>query len=411
MADIISTDPNKLLEDFQTAYYNQIGKRMTVGSEEYTLSSAFTYVLSQYAALINASYKNQIIETANGVFLDNIAARYNLSRKPEAYSNPWFEGRFYFSTNSEHYDTWCEKNTVSITVGGHIYKNDERFAAMTDVSVRFVCTEPHNDYSSKTELIDALKTAKDHLGANLFDPTFLTSYRISEMQGITHELTDDELREYIKSSKQLYVPGVAGAFEALAKASSKDIVDARVLVQGDNGFVPGNVDLYCKPYNYTYHSNYAYMVRQLDIPRVLPLIEAQNLAVIGQTVSVYEATPYTHRRSYAFYCPKAYETNEYTELYKRKFRAVVGYLNNRILKIGEPYAPSIVMLYMARPLSEISTNPVDFGFVPEDGEYQAFERYEALPVLGFQVSSDYVYVPGPTEFVRVYYSDININYM
>ena len=78
MTDILNTNPNAILEDFQTAYYNQIGKRMTIGSEEYVLSSVFTYVLSLYAGLVNQSYKNQNVDTASGEFLDNLAARYNL---------------------------------------------------------------------------------------------------------------------------------------------------------------------------------------------------------------------------------------------------------------------------------------------------------------------------------------------
>jgi len=66
--DILNTNPSTLLEQFQNAYFDQIGSRMTIGSEEYTLSSIFTYVLSMYAGLINNSYDNQNLDTASGIF-------------------------------------------------------------------------------------------------------------------------------------------------------------------------------------------------------------------------------------------------------------------------------------------------------------------------------------------------------
>ena len=63
MTEIMNTNPNQILENFQNSYFQQIGRRMQIGSEEYTLSSVFTYVLSLYSGLINQSYKNQRIES------------------------------------------------------------------------------------------------------------------------------------------------------------------------------------------------------------------------------------------------------------------------------------------------------------------------------------------------------------
>ena len=122
--DILNTSPNAILEQFQNAYFDQIGSRMTIGSEEYTLSSIFTYVLSMYASLINNSYDNQNLDTASGIFLDNIAARYNLNRTPEVYSNPWFEGYFKFDSKSPYYNRPFDPKMVTIIVDGHKYYND-----------------------------------------------------------------------------------------------------------------------------------------------------------------------------------------------------------------------------------------------------------------------------------------------
>ena len=412
MADIINTNPNALLESFQSAYYNQIGSRMQIGSEEYILSSVFTYVLSLYAGLVNQSYKNQNIDTASGEFLDNLAARYNLSRTPEVYSNPWFEGRFYFDASSYRGRSF-DAGELRITVGEHEYTNSTKvFSAADNVLIRFICLEAHKDYLSKSELIEALKQVKDPTGVKVFVEMYLTNYNISEMQSVSTELSDDELREYIKENRQLYVPGVAGSFEALAKSSSNGITDARVRVQGDVGFRPGYVELYCKPYFYQSHAKYADMIRAIDIPNVASVIKEKNLATIGQKVIVNGATPLNDARGYRFFVPKAYQSSEYTTLYSYKFYAVRGYMNNKILKINEPFIPSVAVSYMTKSLSELSNDPADFGFAPEDTEYQYFDKYKDLPVIGLESITNYTKRDSsPTSFIYMNASSVEFTFI
>ena len=412
MADILNTNPNTLLENFQSAYYNQIGARMQIGSEEYILSSVFTYVLSLYAGLINNSYKNQNVDTASGEFLDNIASRYNLSRTPEVYSNPWFEGRFYFNASTYRGRSF-DVGELQITVGDHTYTNSTKISSATDsVLIRFICTEARKDYLSKSELIEALKQVEDPTGAKVFVETYLTNYDISEMQSVSAELSDDELREYIRENRQLYVPGVAGSFEALAKSSSKDITDARVRVQGDVGFRAGYVELYCKPYFYQSHAKYADMIRAIDIPNVASVIKEKNLATIGQRVTVNGATPLNDVRGYRFFVPKAYQSSEYTTLYSYKFAAVSGYMNNKILKINEPFIPSVAVSYMTKSLSELSNDPTDFGFAPEDTEYQYFDKYKDLPVIGLESITSYTKRDSsPTSFIYMSISSVEFAFI
>ena len=412
MADIINTNPNTLLESFQSAYYNQIGARMQIGSEEYILSSVFTYVLSLYAGLINNSYKNQNIDTASGEFLDNLASRYNLSRTPEVYSNPWFEGRFYFNASSYRGRSF-DVGELQIVVGDHKYTNSTKISSAADnVLLRFICTEAHKDYLSKSELIEALKQVEDPTGAKVFVEMYLTNYNVSEMQSISAELSDDELRKYIKENRQLYVPGVAGSFEALAKSSSRDITDARVRVQGDVGFRPGYVELYCKPYFYQSHAMYADMIRAIDIPNVASVIKEKNLATIGQKVIVNGATPLNDVRGYRFFVPKAYQSSEYTTLYSYKFAAVRGYMNNKVLKINEPFIPSVAVSYMTKSLSELSNDPTDFGFAPEDTKYQSFDKYKDLPVIGLESITSYTKRDSsPTSFVYMNASSVEFTFI
>ena len=381
--DILNTSPNTILEQFQNAYFDQIGSRMTIGSEEYTLSSIFTYVLSMYAGLINNSYDNQNLDTASGIFLDNIAARYNLNRTPEVYSNPWFEGYFKFDSKSPYFNRPFDPKMVTIVVDGHKYYNDSVILQTTDQQpIRWVSTTKHNDYLSSYELYKVLKDAKDLDDNTVFDLDEYFSTYLTNINSVAHELDDEAFREYIKRSKQLYIPGIAGSFEALAKNCSDNVMDARCRVQTDKGFIKGNVDLYCKFYSYNEHQDYWGYIRQLETPYIKNAIESKNLIVIGQTLHVMPANRVTDSRQYTFYVSKVYNTQNYKQLLYLKFRSVMGYLNNKGLKIGEDYYPTRLITMMQRPLSEISTNPKDFGWLETDYAYVEFGKYESLPVIG-----------------------------
>lgn len=381
--DILNTSPNAILEQFQNAYYDQIGSRMTIGSEEYTLSSIFTYVMSMYAGLINNSYDNQNLDTASGIFLDNIAARYNLNRTPEVYSNPWFEGYLKFDKKSPYYNRPFDPKTISIIVDDIEYVNDSIIAqTMGQQPIRWVSTTKHNVYLSSYELYNVLKDAKDLKGNAVFDLEAYYLTYLTNINSVSHELDDEAFREYIKQSKQLYIPGIAGSFEALAKNYSDNVVDARVRVQTDKGFIKGNVDLYCKFFSYNEHSDYWGYIRQLEPNYIKQAIESKNLIVIGQTLHVMPANRVTDSRNYTFYVSKVYNTQSYKQLLYLKFRSVLGYLNNKGLKIGEAYYPTKLITMMQKPLSEISTNPKDFGWLETDYAYTEFSKYEGIPVIG-----------------------------
>ena len=401
--DILNTNPSTLLEQFQNAYFDQIGSRMTIGSEEYTLSSIFTYVLSMYAGLINNSYDNQNLDTASGIFLDNIAARYNLNRTPEVYSNPWFEGYFKFDNNSPYYNRPFDPKMVTIVVDGHEYYNDSVIVQAVDQQpIRWVSTQPHQDYLSSYELHKTLENAKDLAGNKVFDLEPYFSTYLTNLNSVTRVLDDEAFREYIKRSKQLYIPGIAGSFEALAKNCSDNVVDARCRVQTDKGFIKGNVDLYCKFYNYNEYDIYHAIIPPMELPYIEQAIKEKNLLVIGQNLNVKRANRLYDTRSYAFFINKVYNTSVYQELYNLKFKAVRGYLNNKGLKIGEDYFPTKLIVMMTQPLTQFSSDPHDFGWNLSDIGYKKFDEYKDLPVIGLSsISSMDKRTCGPTENVYI----------
>ena len=401
--DILNTSPNAILEQFQNAYFDQIGSRMTIGSEEYTLSSIFTYVLSMYAGLINNSYDNQNLDTASGIFLDNIAARYNLNRTPEVYSNPWFEGYLKFNPKSPYFNRPFDPKTINIIVDGHEYYNDSVIVQTTDQQpMRWVSTKEHQDYLSSYELHKVLEVAKDLAGNTVFELEPYFSTYLTNINSVARELDDESFREYIKRSKQLYIPGIARSFEALAKNCSDNVVDARCRVQTDKGFIKGNVDLYCKFYNYNEYDTYHQIIPPMELPYIEQAIKEKNLLVIGQNLNVKRADRLYDTRSYAFFINKVYNTSVYQELYNLKFKAVRGYLNNKGLKIGEDYFPTRLIVMMTQSLTQFSTDPHDFGWNPTDIGYKKFDEYKDLPVIGLaSISSMDKRTCNPTENVYI----------
>lgn len=401
MNELINTNPNAILEQFQSAYYSQIGRRMSIGQEEYTISSIFTYVLTLYAGLINASYKNQITETASGVYLDNIASRYNLTRTPEVYSNPFFEGVFWIWDDCEYYGRTYPVGKFKITVAGHVYSNSISFKAEEDTVCRFVCEEAHTDALSHAELMEALEKVEDSLENSVFD---LDGHKqdITGLQSVQTPMDDDDFRAYIKENRFLYTPGIAGSFEALAKASSTTIRDAHTRVQGESGFHPGFVDIFCKANDLEGEDQMRKVMRLVDIPALESLIMDKNLLVIGQTLNIQAAQEIPDARFYRFFVPKQYNSSEYTALYVRKFKAVIGYLNKYSLGVGVPFMPSMVLNLMLKPLSEVSNDPADYNY-PEDNDiYTSFDKYKDLPVIGLESVTDYSKLDcSATQYIRL----------
>lgn len=391
MGDIISANVSDILEQFQDAYYKQIGNRMQIGSEEFTDASVYSYVLSLYANLINQTYKNQFIDTAQGMYLDNLASKYNLSRTPDTFSNPYFEGSFAFKKDSAWWGKVIAKGELEITIGDYKYTNYNRIDAdtwtYTTALIRFVCNDKHGDVLSASDIKKAVDANLDANGKQILECLEITS-----MQSTVNEMTDDELRQYIQTNKWRYVSGLASSFESAAMASSNLIADARVRRQGDDDFIIGNVDLYIRPKLNIDDPDLPNCCKVFDIPFVANVIDSLNIATVGQAVNVIEATPKERYADYEFYVPKLYNDPKYVSMYRMKFNACCGYMNNYMLKVNDTFFVSTLVTMMCSDLSQYSTNVSDFGYQDYyDTYYQdEFEKFKALPVIGLKSCSNMV---------------------
>ena len=401
MTDIINANPTDILENFRNAYYDQVKFPMQIGSEEYILSSVFTYVLSAYSALVNQSYKNQVLETASGEFLDNIGKRYGLTRTPEAFTNPWFEGYFIINENSDiytdpnHTDHVFDEHELEINIGSKTFvnntvvdvtRNTDGEGNIIPFSCRFVCTQSAPLPFKNPEFKSTYLNAEDGSGNLAFDDESAIYKDFVLLVQDGHELTDEEFRKYIKENKYRYNPGMAGAFESVAKLTTPYIVDARCRTQKDPGFIPGNVDLFVKPMhiNKTYpaQANMYNLVRTQDLDAITSNCDRAGIITVGQLLNVSMAIPQNDCRRYTFYIAPEYHTETYIHLYRLKFNASLGWLNNH-LKIGETFIASNVVQIMKQDLSTLSANLMDFGIVDEaSDEYKLFNKYCALPIYG-----------------------------
>ncbi len=379
-----------VLENFQKAYLNQIGKRMTIGSEEYTLTSVFSYVLAAYIALINKAYDNRFLDTASGQYLDNIAKQYNLDRKPVSFGNPFFEGTF--NLDAERYYAAGE---YIISLAGHDYSNSVpiNIHAVNEFN-RFTCLEDHSEYLDAKTIIEAL----ENIGIQY-------SHIIGNgLQNCPTEMIDDEeFREYIRQNKRLYNPGIAESFEAAARAYADYIIDAKVIRQSDSTyFEPGKVDLMIKVNDNAVRDSFA--ANGLDCRDLAKVINDLNILVVGQELRIRlassKAVP-VYR--VAVYVPKAYSSHVYDRYIYPKHAALAYYYNERKLKIGQSLYMTEFLSDMARPLSDISTNPADFGISQDE-----FDAIGSFCIRGYNLSSpDKVDPTNSLGYLELYTSGFN----
>lgn len=350
---VINTTTKDILQTFQSAYYEQIGRKMVIGSEEYTLASIFSYVLAVYSGMLNASYNNRFLSTANGQFLDDVASQYSLDRTPVVFENPYFDGSFLF--NNPDGRTYHAGDYV-ITLAGYHYTNTDSFTmSAANTPIKWRCTESHSEYLTKAEIESAL------VGEG---KVFYSVAQLSDgLQSVEAPITDDDaFRAYIEQNKRIYQSGIAESFESVARLASERIVDAHCIRQSEAGFEAGKVSLQIKTLDGTTNRN---IVNRFDVPTIEKAISDLNLLCVGQSLQV-NVLPY---RNFSITGMTVYISPEYIDngqsLVDAKCAACKYWINNH-LKITDPIYPGAIIDFLKTPLREFSTNPADFNMTTED---------------------------------------------
>lgn len=374
---ILDITAKNILENFQTAYFNQINRRMIIGSEEFTLSSIFSYALESFTGLLNKAYKNAFTATAEGKYLDNLAARYDLTRQMNQWTNPFFD--IQFTCNQQSLVKDYEIGSVSMTIAGEVYTNSTKVikSGVDQMSCSMRADSRHNNYISAEELRTLITEA--NLNGTIATITNINIAGKGLQQCGRILDSDEDFRDYIQASKYIYQSGVKSSFESVARAYADFIIDAKCATQEETGYyTKGIVDLYIKPDVVEHQVLRAVGVSTLtdtlkDIMSGNPL----NTLVIGQTLRVHVADrfqpPTRHisvkvsprLKGFTFSLSDG-QTLSVEQLCYLKLDALMHYYNQRKLGIGESLYWNEFQQDFVNPLSALSDRPSDFGTAISD---------------------------------------------
>lgn len=406
---ILDITAKNILENFQTAYFNQTNKRMIIGSEEFTLSSIFSYTLEGFTGLLNKSYKNAFTATAEGEYLDNLAARYGLSRHAEQWTNPYFGCRF----KCLQTDIAGEYavGAISMELGGYKYTNSTKVAYNRNtglMSCIMKADRRHNDYMLAADI-------KTQVTECIFGST-RAPIEIDNIAGLglqqcgTYYENDELFRTYIQSAKYIYTAGTAPAFESVAKAYGDCILDAKCATQNENTenstyYYAGYVDLYIKP-DVTLLAilqalgNTDYVTNEL---KTIMTGDPLHTLTIGQQLRVHLADRYVPplhaisvklpERMRGWSWELSDRTWEVADAVNIKLSGLIYYYNNKKLKIGDPLFWTEFQQDLVNPLSALSSRKEDFGPTWTDEMWDVILRDFTLE--GTSSGDMKVVVPGP----------------
>ena len=236
--NLYDIDINEILSLFRTAYFNQYGETLRIGSVEFNAASVFTYALSVLINNLNTSAKQRWIDTATGEYLDAIAATYGLSR-PSGYN---------------------ATTTVQLTPTSSPIIIPEESITLSDSSGRYLFKNPFKiELSGQgTAIFKAVNAGSEYNGIpvgglnNIIDGTAFISAASNTVPtsggSDSMENDDDAFRAWLKVEIQSFSgAGTYLAYEARAKNADIRVQDVKVIQQGDGLYQKGKVQIVVLP--------------------------------------------------------------------------------------------------------------------------------------------------------------------
>lgn len=238
--DLINTTPREVLDLLKSEYYNQTGKTIQIGSDEFASNAVQAYVWSLLFNSINQATENRFIDTATGEFLDAIASNYGIESRPEGY-----KATAKFSITS------AAQTELTAPAGSIIVSDDSgtQFTNPFDIAIA----------AGQSEIVlQAVDSGSEYNGIPagsinvITDGTLYISAaeNITQTDGGTDGFPytvdgDDEFREWLKTEIQSFAgAGTYLAYEARAKNADSRVLDVFVLQQNDPGYIKGKVQIF-----------------------------------------------------------------------------------------------------------------------------------------------------------------------
>lgn len=236
MADLIPYTTEQILDLFKSAYYEQTGNPLLIGSEEFAFSTVASYVLRVFEQAMKRGADAVSINTATGAALDNIAASFGITR-PGATASRMAIALESISGSTVVLDVG---QIVATTAQNVDFKNIAPVSLPGDgttVSLFLYCDELGSRYngmiSSEIELPDTV----------LLIASSASKGAIDSMEEYTPE-NDAAFRAYVLEGIKALSVGTASYYEYEAKKGYDGILaDVYCLRDGDTGFEAGKVKI------------------------------------------------------------------------------------------------------------------------------------------------------------------------
>ena len=236
MADLsfINLSTNDILDIFRSAYFDQYGDTLRIGSEEFAAASVFSYAMSVLFAAMNDAAKQRFLETATGEYLDAIAATYGITERPKGYKATCLVDMGVSPDCPEY-----AEGTLRISDGGgKVFENARSFSGQSHYSIPFRAVDVGSKYNG-IPVNKVVNFVSDHVG-------IVEVHNITMTGGGTDAITDDdEFRVWLKNEIASFAgAGTAMAYRGKAMNVDSRILDAQVIEQHMNGYEKGKVKLF-----------------------------------------------------------------------------------------------------------------------------------------------------------------------
>jgi phage-related baseplate assembly protein len=241
---LLPIDPQSILDTIKEAYYNQFGESIQIGSPEFAAASAQAYAWSILINQINEGTKNRLIDTADGEYLDAIAATFGITRPDGYHANALVS--FVWNNIYGLPPTVIPAGDIRIEHGGCVFTNTYPLTAYKDGYTYTEFVLYAEDSGSQYNNIPRTAESTVISGSYWFSAFSFETMSGGGSDGFPDtEDGNNAFREWLKIEIQSFAG--AGTYQAyLAKAKNSDprVKDVYVVQQGDTGFEKGKVKIY-----------------------------------------------------------------------------------------------------------------------------------------------------------------------
>lgn len=403
MLKFMDYDVQSLLNLFNNAYLQKMKEPMIIGSEEYTLSSIFSYALAVLVANMNKSELNRFIDTAEGQYLDAIASSFGLSR----INNP---------TENAKIDVHARSASLPLTIelNGMTFSRDYTVADYAT----YIADAPLMSVSpSKAELTEMLQQIP-HTNLEAVSEIYPKGY-LADAAGnpIDFPYTkdgDNAFREYIKTHNSI-TKGTAAYFDQLTKDAHVNIRDIRVIRQSEEHFEPGVVSVLLLT-----DKTISAREQELITEQILRVLRHPENHSLGQDdFKIYPVTALTGSMRYfkatydaAFNRNITFAGNTYT-LGQLHAKVINEFYTDKVYHIGKPFIDVELINMLSTNISK--TTGLSEFILKHYNEtiLEALNTTKATNVYrvdsyGSSVKNDIVYAPSNT-LVLDYSENITVN--